>query len=340
MLAEIERTLPPLGGIVHAAGVLDDGVLLEQNWQRFERVLAPKVGGAWNLHVQSQHLGLDWFVLFSSAASVLGSAGQANYAAANAFLDALAHERRRVGLPAISINWGPWSDVGMAARLGQRGERQWHARGVQLFTSEQAMHLFEEVLRRNPDQVGVFDVHWPTYMAPQADGLQPSVLRGMIGTGPYHAMQPAAEGPRLSERLKEAAPSERLDLLQTHVRLQVATVLGLSAAEPLDPRQPLHEVGLDSLGAIELRNRLNLGLERPLPATVLFEHPTIEALASLLYRELQPDGASAPHTPPRAERTDADSTAPLASIESLSDQEVEALIIDELARVAAGDRRD
>ncbi|NJO93485.1 MAG: KR domain-containing protein [Hydrococcus sp. RM1_1_31] len=123
---DIIRIIPPslkLRGIIHAAGILDDGVLMQQNWERFEKVLTPKIQGAWNLHLATQNYSLDFFVLFSSAASLIGSAGQANYCAANAFLDAFAHYRQGLGLPALSINWGAWSNVGMAAKLEQKQMR-------------------------------------------------------------------------------------------------------------------------------------------------------------------------------------------------------------------------
>lgn len=123
-LAEINQSMPPLRGIIHAAGVLDDDLLLNQRRSRFVKVLSPKVAGAWNLHALTQDIQLEFFVLFSSVTSLLGSYGQGNYAAANAFLDALAAYRRHNGLPAVSINWGPWSQVGMAADSLGRGTSQ------------------------------------------------------------------------------------------------------------------------------------------------------------------------------------------------------------------------
>src|SRR4029079_4278167 len=117
LIEEIQRDRPPLRGVIHAAGVRDDGVIGQQTWGRLSTVFAPKVAGAWNLHAHTRDLPLDFFVLFSSAASVFGSAGQSNYAAANAFLGALARERRRLGLPATSISWGPWAEGGLAAEV-------------------------------------------------------------------------------------------------------------------------------------------------------------------------------------------------------------------------------
>jgi myxalamid-type polyketide synthase MxaB len=155
MLAEISTEMPPLRGIFHAAGVLDDGVLQKQNWERFSRVIAPKSAGAWHLHRMTLEHGLDLFVLFSSIASVSGSSGQANYAAANAFLDALAHYRRRRGLPALSINWGPWAEVGMAAKRDQRQLARSETRGVLPLAPDAALQSLGQVLRERSAQVVV-----------------------------------------------------------------------------------------------------------------------------------------------------------------------------------------
>ncbi|MDQ2906938.1 MAG: SDR family oxidoreductase [Chloroflexota bacterium] len=129
VLNKIEATMPPLRGIIHSAGVLDDGLLLQQDWARFERVLAPKVEGAWNLHSLTQTHSVDFFVCFSSTASLFGSPGQGSYAAANAFLDALAHYRQAHGLPSLTINWGLWDTVGMAATVNARSRQRWTDRG-------------------------------------------------------------------------------------------------------------------------------------------------------------------------------------------------------------------
>src|SRR6185503_18673039 len=129
-LNKVRQESPPLGGVIHAAAVLDDGLLLQLTPERLRRVMAPKVSGAWNLHTLTRTDALDFFVLFSSASGLLGAPGQANYAAANAYLDALAHYRRAQGQPALSINWGPWSEVGLAAAQADRGQRL-ATRGVQ-----------------------------------------------------------------------------------------------------------------------------------------------------------------------------------------------------------------
>src|SRR5262249_9402991 len=124
ILQDIATAMPPLKGVIHAAGIIDDGLLSQQSWERFEVVMAPKVQGAWNLHEATKSMNLDFFVMFSSLASLLGSAAQASYAAANAFLDALAHRRRLLGLHGLSVNWGSWAAGGMTARLSDSAERR------------------------------------------------------------------------------------------------------------------------------------------------------------------------------------------------------------------------
>jgi NAD(P)-dependent dehydrogenase (short-subunit alcohol dehydrogenase family) len=158
VIDEVRREGPPLRGVVHAAGVLDDGILTQQTRERFERVMTPKVDGAWNLHGLTQDDELDFFMLFSSGASVLGSPGQANYVAANEFLDALAHYRRAAGLPATSINWGAWAEVGLAAREDRA--RHLSNQGLVAFTPEQGARLLGWILEHNPVQVMAAAVDW------------------------------------------------------------------------------------------------------------------------------------------------------------------------------------
>jgi hypothetical protein len=161
LFANFGHSQPPLRGIIHAAGTLDDGVLNQQSWERFERVMAPKVDGAWYLHTLSQDQPLDFFVLFSSAVSMLGSAGQANHVAACAFEDALAHYRRAQGLPALSINWGPWAETG-AATQGTLSERL-QTKGFRLIDSERGLRLLERLMLRNRAQVGAMSADWRLY---------------------------------------------------------------------------------------------------------------------------------------------------------------------------------
>ena len=283
LLATVQKTLPPLRGIIHAAGVLDDGILQQQSWQRFERVMAPKIEGAWNLHVLTQKYSLDWFVLFSSAASLVGSAGQANYSAANAFLDALAHARRAIGLPGLSINWGAWG-VGLAARQGRL------AKGMGI-EPELGLEVLELLLSQLATQVGVL---------PHRDKL-PSLANSTTAQEPLVA---AARGDRP---------------LKDYVRSQVAKILGISPSD-LDLHQGFSELGMDSLGSVELRNLLQTGLQRALPSTLAFDYPTVADLTNYLANS--PDSSKQEHQE-KPEWTAED-------IQQLSESEAEALLLQEL----------
>jgi len=160
-LGKLAAELPPLGGVIHAAGVLDDAAVLSQSLEKIERVLRPKALGAWTLHKHTEHQKLDFFVEFSSESSLLGWYGQANYASANAFLDGLAHYRTRRGLPGLSINWGPW-DAGMAARLGEAELRRLEKMGVQRLSTPMALRLMPSLLA-SPGQIGVLGMQWARY---------------------------------------------------------------------------------------------------------------------------------------------------------------------------------
>ncbi|MCP3097313.1 SDR family NAD(P)-dependent oxidoreductase [Myxococcus sp. K15C18031901] len=281
ILEEAER-LAPLRGVVHAAGVLDDGVLLQQDWERFTRVLAPKVDGAWHLHTSTRGKPLDFFVLYSSASSLLGAPGQGSYAAANAFLDALAHQRRALGLPGLSVNWGPWAEVGMAAGLASR----YRAQGVEAFTSAEALEALGRAFGRERPQLVLLQVEWSRYLARFPAGATPPLLAEVAGQGRAEA---AADGPPASDvrrRVEAAGPRQRLPLLLEHVLEAAVHVLGLDASTPLEPRQRLFEVGMDSLMALELRNRLQKTLGAALPATLVFDYPTPEAIAAHVLAEV------------------------------------------------------
>jgi len=316
----------PLRGVFHCAGVLDDGVLLQQRWERFAGVMAPKAAGSWNLHRLTKDGPLDFFVLFSSASSLLGSPGQGNHAAANAFLDALAHHRRRQGLPAQSVNWGVWTRVGAAAErnVGQRVAVQ----GMGSFSPEQGIRILERLVQEGAVQVGVMPVQWPRFLRSIGAVGQPffSELEGAAGAAAKAA--PAARVD-LRQRLDEAPPNQRQKLVLSHVRDQALKVLGLDAAHAVDPRQPLNELGLDSLMAVELRNLLGtgLGLQRTLPATLVFDHPSIADLADYLGREVFGLEPAARPDPPRP-----GGAGVLDSIEQLSEEEVDRLLDQKAAK--------
>jgi acyl transferase domain-containing protein/acyl carrier protein/SAM-dependent methyltransferase len=280
VLTRINREMPPLRGIIHAAGVLADGVLRQQDWTRFASVLAPKVDGARNLHEQTQSLPLDFFVLFSSAAAVLGAPGQSNYAAANSFLDALAHLRRAQGLPAVSINWGPWDGAGMAANLSAAAQLRYAQQGIAMVAPEDGLRLLERIIQSDHTQVSVLPVRWATYLRQFANTGVPALLSEI----PSETRLSSA--PKLwPARIAAAKPEERRQLLMMLVQEQAARVLRLDQsiqARPLSPREPLQDAGLDSLMAVELRNALGEALGLVLPATLLFDYPSVDALSGYL----------------------------------------------------------
>lgn len=281
MLSEIQD-MPTLRGIIHAAGVLEDGVLMQQSWERFQRVLEPKVDGSWNLHALIQNYPLDFFVLFSSTASLFGNSGQCNHAAANAFMDALAHDRRARGLPCLSINWGGWSEVGAAARRNV-GE-QWKKKGVGTIPPGCGLEILEQIFAQNPVQVGVAPIQWAPFLKQWPSGGAPSYFSEMI---PRRGEQEEARELRENEhillrQLKSEKPEKLYAALLHYLRIQVTRVLRLDLSLPLDPDQSLNELGLDSLTGIELKNRINTELEANVPLEKFFDDASLSKWAKLL----------------------------------------------------------
>ena len=278
-------SLPPLRGIFHAAGLLDDGIALQLDPDRFDRVLRPKRAGAWNLHTLTQHLDLDYFVLFSSVASLLGSAGQANYAAANAFLDALAHHRHALGLTAMSINWGPWAEIGMAARadLGPRLA----AHGLGSIPPEQGLACLGYLLDRDATQIAVLPLDVPRF-ARTLSGTTRSLLATLLDSGAL----PQASSATLAHRIRVAPDAERPGIVEAFLLEQVAQVLTWSAAR-LDIHKPVTAFGIDSLMAIELRNRLEVRLGVRIPVVELLRGASIADLGGSILRELVTTAAPA-----------------------------------------------
>jgi acyl transferase domain-containing protein/NAD(P)-dependent dehydrogenase (short-subunit alcohol dehydrogenase family)/SAM-dependent methyltransferase len=259
VLADLRQNGSPLRGVVHAAGILDDGILLQQTAQRFARVFEAKVAGAWNMHQLTADLDLDFFVLFSSASSIVGRPAQTSHAAANAFLDSLAHYRRRLGLPALSINWGAWSDVGSVAGVDavQRA-----IPGAGSMTAAEGIQALEQLLDGSAAQVAVLPMDWPTFASRLPAGAQLPLVSAFGQT-------PARTGPfehDLLQRLRAASSEDSLQLVVNYLRRRLTETLGFGAPEHVDARRPLPELGLDSLMGIELKNRLSdeLGISVPL----------------------------------------------------------------------------
>ncbi|MBP7336113.1 type I polyketide synthase [Niveispirillum sp.] len=265
---------PALRGVIHAAGGIADGMMIDQNWERFRSILPAKIAGAWNLHRLTREAPLEFFALFSSAASLLGNAGQANYGAANAFLDGLAHYRRSQGLPATAINWGPWDQVGIAAtdpairaRLGRQG-----------FTPLRpgdGVDMLARLLVTDNAQFGVLDADWATYLAQMA-GPSPLLADLAVATP---APARAEVAPDLSARLRDATPDNRRSILDELVQGTLRRILG----GPVPPSDiPLTDLGVDSLMAVQFRNALAHAVRLSLPVSLVFNHPTLADITAFL----------------------------------------------------------
>jgi acyl transferase domain-containing protein/acyl carrier protein len=329
VLQAIEPHFPPLRGCLHAAGVLSDGLLRQLSWEQFERVMQPKMMGAWVLHELTQDKPLDFFILFSSASALIGFPGQANYAAANVFLDALAHYRQAQGLPALSINWGPWAEVGLAAATTQRGERL-AQRGVESLQPEEGLRLLEQLMRGNTAQAGVFPFDLSRWSAfyPVVDHL-PYFTR--LRHDPTVPAQGHSTGFSLRESLEAADPPHRRVWLEDYLREQVAQALRCTP-ERIHRQAPLGNLGVDSLLGLEIRNRLEAASGLSLPVTLLWNYPTLADLAAHLAEQL---AVPLEITEQTLELVDAawERNPTRDYVESLSDQEAEALLLQELERL-------
>jgi hypothetical protein len=346
----------PLHGVVHAAGVLADGLLPQQSTATFAQVMAPKVAGSWYLHqfLQQAPAGtLDFFVAFSSIASTLGAPGQSNYAAANAFLDALMYQRHAQGLPALVINWGPWADVGMAAELRERDRQRLQQQGMRFLPPAAGVATFAQLLQQSapPTAVITFDwSHWltqpsnltPFYQRlrqavtdqahlPPAQGFTTSHLRAPDKRERNGSTPTRHPSTTFREQLAQAQPGQQHPLLLAHVQEQVTKVLGRGPnGNLLGTQTGFFAAGMDSLTSIELRNYLQASLECSLSATVVFNYSTIERLtdylATTVLKLTLPADPAATQSPP--------SDLFAKTIEQLSDDEAESALLAELEKLA------
>jgi aryl carrier-like protein len=300
--------------VIHLAGVVDDGVLAGQTWDRFSAVLGPKVAGGWTMHDLAASSGARHLILFSSAAAILGSPAQSAYAAANAFLDALAGFRRARGLPAVSINWGAWAEAGMAARVEASGKRRVLGE-LRPMTPEQCLNALPALLAGGTHHAAVI-----AFDRDKLDGESGRRLRTLLGAGSTPSSQPVESAPArpFGESLSTLPRPRARALVLDHLRQLTTGVLGLSPTHFVDEHQPLMKIGLDSLMALELRNKVGESFGRSFSATLLFDHPTLAALADLLVPPVSP----VPVVEQRDELLD--------DIEALSDEEAERLLAHDL----------
>ncbi|MBO3682581.1 type I polyketide synthase, partial [Streptomyces sp. NEAU-YJ-81] len=318
-LAEVLTAIPdehPLTAVIHTAGVLDDGVIASLTPDRMAHVLRPKVDAAWNLHelTRDHHPDLSAFVLFSSAAGVFGGAGQGNYAAANAFLDALAQHRTAQGLPATSLAWGLWAESGgMAGELDEAELDRLRRGGVAAITADQGRELFDLADTADEALLVPMPLDLAALRAQASAGMLPPLFRGLVRVPPRRAAQAAAaaRSGALAQQLAGASDAEAEAIVLGVVRTQVAVVLGYAGPEAVEPQRAFSEVGFDSLTAVELRNRLTAVSGVRLPATLIFDYPTPAALAAYLRAEAQ--GSQEDAAAPVATAT-ADGDEPIAIV--------------------------
>jgi acyl transferase domain-containing protein/NADPH:quinone reductase-like Zn-dependent oxidoreductase/acyl carrier protein len=317
-----------IAGIFHAAGALDDAPLMALDDTRFRIALDAKLKGALHLEELTRDDRLDHFVLFSSAAAVLGTPGQANYAAANSFLDGFAHWRRGEGRPAISVNWGPWVGTGMAAITSTAIKRKWTAMGISALSTKDSFATLEMLMRKETTQAMVLNVDWAKFSKSFATGTAPRLLDGFVGESTA-VTGPTPEWLAFVETLRKVPRAGRRGLLVERFRSHAARVLGLKSADDIDPRAPLNELGLDSLMAVELANQLSAASGVRLRVTQLFDYPTVDALTDFYLDEVIVfEGETlveAPHDP-RAEKPGAKEL--VNSIMEISEEEVERRLLE------------
>lgn len=333
-LEQVIEDLPPLRGVIHAAGVLDDALLKHLDQTQFKRVTAPKLYGAWNLHALTEDKPLDFFVLFSSAATLLGLPGQANYLAGNAFLDALAHYRQAQGRPGLSINWGPWSEVGLAAAKDIRGERLL-ARGLGSITPQTGSASLALLLQQADAQVAVMPFNWKQWATSMPIAAELPFFQKLAGM----ELPDTLESPHtLQDMLADQPIAEKSIILEAYLCEQISQVLRLAPAA-ISTNKSFKTLGLDSLMALELRNRLETSLDLRLSTTIIFNYPTVKSLTQYLMEQIVTTDHEVAHQNSTTLVTatfEADSsqeTVIESSIDDLSDDELDLLLDDEMKAI-------
>ncbi|WP_369211090.1 SDR family NAD(P)-dependent oxidoreductase [Streptomyces flavofungini] len=336
VLDRLDRSLPPLAGVVHAAGVLDDGLLTGLDQERFRSVSGPKSAAAWHLHQATLGRDLDFFVLYSSAAAVLGSASQGNYAAASAFVDTLAHHRRSLGLPALSIDWGPWAEIGLAARPERGGALA--ARGIESISPEKGIAALDRVLSSSAAQVCVL----PLDRAKVRDHHGGGLLRTLVEDHAEQAESAADPRDEIRRSMLAVEPGRRRRAVLTeHCRTVAAHVLGADPAR-IDTSAPLTGMGFDSLLSLELRKSLEASLRVKLPSTVTWRFPTLDALVPYLADRMEIALEADRHPDEGRPGTgSAGGSAPDTSVDldALSAAQLEALLMAKTTQIDEGAQR-
>lgn len=315
-----QENWPPIRGVIHAAGVIDDKLIVQLDNASLNSVMRPKVAGGWLLQKYLKDQPLDFFVLFSSFGALVGQTGQGNYAAANAFLDALAHERQVNGMPGISINWGAWGGLGFAITPGgKRVLEKLELQGLEAFNAEQGLAALELLLCQTVPQAMVAPINWPRFLS-----------SGMSRERLWYRLQQEQASPKVeaaSHTVRATLLALPMDqqraFLQTHVQTILAQVLKMSP-ERIEPNIPFGSLGLESLMAVEFRNRLEASLDIKLAATLVWNYPTVFDLTTFLLEKLE--GPSTPSQPSKLMVTESqppasDSNAVIQKVQAMTDED-------------------
>ncbi len=287
LFTQIKTSLPPLRGVIHAAGIYEARLLQEHQWEKLKKVFAPKVSGAWNLHSLTKDMPLDFFVLFSSVASIFSFSGLGSYAAANTFLDSLAHLRKLLGLPGLSINLGPLSRVGMSHVVDNKRFAQLIAQGLEPLQSQLVLETLEQLVQKDTAQIGVIHINWSKFLEQFRLVGYPALIAELVPFVQKLELSEykATQLPQILDQLKIASTQKRQSLLIIYLQEQIAKALGMSASG-LNVDEPLNQMGLDSLIAIELRNRLRAELDVDIPITKFLDGLSIVRLTKLVSEQL------------------------------------------------------
>ena len=279
LLSDAQQKMPPLRGIIHAAGVLDDAMISEMTPARIAKVMGPKVDGALVLHALTAEQDLDFFVMFASGAGLMGAAGQSNYAAANGFLDAFAHWRRAQGLHALSVDWGSWAEIGMASEVDDRHHKRWEAMGLKMIQPDEGVEMLADALFESPSpQVGIVPMNRSKLPATSGP-LFKDIVKQTTKT------ETAPEEDVL-EILATANSDDQPGLLADWLADQIVRVLALEPGMADQRDRSLMDLGMDSLMAMELHNRLRTGLAQTIQVSELLKGPTVNDLTEMLLKEL------------------------------------------------------
>ena len=333
VISQIAQLGGRLKGVVHAAGVLQDGRLENLNTEAFNQVLSAKVQGAWLLHQATKDLPLDFFVLFSSAAAVLGSMGQAAYAAANAAMDSLAYYRKTLDLPALTINWGAWAEVGMAANLDKVDQQRMQANGVMPIKPEAAQALLAHAIASKANQQIIMDINWPVFKQALSSAASKTFWQLMDGAeSEITELVNTQLAVNFEQKMSELNEDDAYQFAQTQVEQALKQVLYLDTDKSVDSHQGFFDMGLDSITVVELRENLERSLACSLPATLLFDYANVADVSLYLVQQYGKfEGQAVIPEPEQPDTT---------AVQNLSEQELDKLISEKLERLLVGTQHD